>query len=51
MARGATGSGIVRKEGEKPEGREGKKGRKGGRRGSGSKMIVNIGGGRVGVYF
>ena len=42
MARGATGSGIARKEGEKPEGREGKKG---------SKMIVNIGGGRVGVYF
>ena len=26
MARGATGSGIVRKEGEKPEGREGKRG-------------------------
>ena len=38
-------------EGEKPEGREGKKGRKAGRRGRGSKMIVNMGGGRVGVYF
>ena len=37
-------------EGEKPEGREGKKGRKAGRRGRGSKMIVNMGGGRVGVY-
>ena len=38
--------------GEKPEGGKGKKGRKGGgRRGRGSKMIVNMGGGRVGVYF
>ena len=33
-------------EGEKPEGREGKNGRRGGgRRGRGSKMIVNMGGG------
>ena len=31
--------------GEKPEGG------RGGRRGRGSKMIVNMGGGRVGVYF
>ena len=37
--------------GEKPEGGKRKKGRKGGRRGRGSKMIVNMGGGRVGVYF
>ena len=51
MASGATGSVIVRGGRGKTRGEGGKKGRKAGRRGRGSKMIVNMGGGRVGVYF
>ena len=53
VANGATESGIVKRgKGGKTRGGEGKKGEEGGgRRGRGSKMIVNMGGGRVGVYF
>ena len=52
MASGDTGSVIVRGGGGKTRGEGGKKGEEGvGRRGRGSKMIVNMGGGRVGVYF
>ena len=48
MANGATESGIVKRgKGGKTRGGEGKKGEEGGgRRGRGSKMIVNMGGGR-----
>ena len=52
MVRGAIGSAIARGGGgEDQRGGRGKRGGRGGRRARESRMIVNMGGGRVDVYF
>ena len=51
MASGATGSVIIKGGRGKTRGEGGKKGEEGGEERKGSQMMVNMGGGRVGVYF